>query len=280
MTSFKDFSEQYLPKINSSLQSIFADFLEEPVFLMMDYALKTPGKRLRPLITLAVIDGFDVEIDDQLIEVANAIELVHTYSLVHDDLPAMDNDDLRRNQPTVHKKYTEADAILAGDALLTHAFLLLADNSLPSEIRIELVRSLSVAAGPFNMVAGQQHDVSGDDQLNQLENLTFNYHRKTASLFTYAAASGAILAEQNQEVINAFNKFAVNFGIAYQIKDDILDVLQTSDQDKITYPKLIGLDDSKQKLTEYVETSKQSISQIEKFNPEVLYDLIDSLVQY
>ena len=279
MINFEDFSNQYLPKINDSLINMFTDFLEEPIFTMMDYALKTPGKRLRPLMILAVVDGFHKEIDDQLIEIANAIELVHTYSLVHDDLPAMDDDNVRRGQPTVHKKYTEADAVLTGDALLTNAFLLLADNNLPSEIRIELVRSLSVASGPFNMIAGQQHDVNADSQLNDLDNLTFNYHRKTAALFTYSAAAGAIISEQNQEVINAFNKFAVNFGIAYQIKDDILDVDQESDQNKITYPKLIGLDASKQKLEEYAKVSKEAISKIENFNPEILHDLVDSLVK-
>lgn len=280
MASFEEFSNEYLAKINGSLQNLFTDFLEEPIFEMMNYALSTPGKRLRPLMTLAIIDGFGLQIDDQMIEIVNAVELVHSYSLVHDDLPAIDNDDLRRNQPTVHKKYSEADAVLTGDALLTNAFLLLADSDLPSEIRIELSRSLSVAAGPFNMIAGQQHDVHADDSLNDIDNLTFNYQRKTAALFAYAAASGAILAQQNQLVINAFNKFAINFGIAYQIRDDILDVGQKSDQNKITYPKLIGLDDSKRKLEERALVCRETISEIENFNSEVLLDLIDSLVEY
>ena len=220
------------------------------------YSLLAGGKRIRPVLALAAIEavGGDEEV---LLPLTLPLELIHTYSLVHDDLPAMDNDDLRRGRPTNHVVYGEASAILAGDALLTHAFTLLSDpvydRVLPASRRMEVVFELSHASGLSGMVGGQFLDIVSEGRhltLQELENL---HRHKTGALLRASVRIGGILAGASDEKIDALTRYGESVGIAFQIADDLLDVLGTAEElgkaaqkdagkSKNTYPGLVGVD--------------------------------------
>ena len=191
----------------------------------MRYSLFSGGKRLRPFLVLASSELFDVD-RKQALRVAAAIECVHCYSLIHDDLPAMDNDDLRRGKPTVHKKYSEATAILAGDALLTMAFDIIADVAThpDANIRIELTRAIAHASGHHGMVGGQMIDLSAVDH-DLDENAIYRLQQmKTGALISFAVEAGAILGHASKKYKASLNGYARDLGLAFQIADDLLDV--------------------------------------------------------
>ncbi len=233
----------------------------------MQYSLSAGGKRIRPILLLATLEAFG-ENKEKGLDVACAIEMLHTYSLIHDDLPAMDNDDLRRGKPTNHKVFGEANAILAGDALLTYSFEVIAamnEHDVTPEMKIELIKRFAEATGPEGMVAGQVEDLRNENNpnltLQELENIHYN---KTGKLIIFSIIAGAILAKASEEKINLLEKFAYHLGIAFQIQDDILDVIgdskktgkptgSDSSKDKSTYPKLLTLEGAKQKLSEHLE---------------------------
>lgn len=199
--------------------------LESRVYEAMRYSALAPGKRLRPLLVLASSQLFGIARRSAL-QVAAAIEMVHAYSLIHDDLPAMDNSDLRRGRPTCHKQFDEATAILAGDGLLTMAFGLLADRDTHGDaaVRAELVASLANAAGPAGMVGGQMIDLIAETTPLDIGAITRLQRLKTGALIAFSCEAGAILAKAPAELRTALRGYAHDLGLAFQIADDLLDV--------------------------------------------------------
>jgi farnesyl diphosphate synthase len=234
----------------------------DPLPAAMRHAVLLGGKRMRPLLVMATGHLFDAP-DDGLLAAAVAIELVHAYSLVHDDLPAMDDDALRRGQPTVHVAFGEATAVLAGDALQTLAFEVLANAAVPPEAGIELLRTLAGATGIAGMCGGQSLDLNATGRAPQLGLAALErvHAMKTGALIRAAARMGAVCGGASTEALAALDEFAAALGLAFQVRDDILDVEGESAelgktagkdvaQDKATFPALIGLDASKQRLSD------------------------------
>ncbi|HJA73636.1 MAG TPA: polyprenyl synthetase family protein [Candidatus Limosilactobacillus faecipullorum] len=233
----------------------------------MDYSLTAGGKRLRPALTLGVSELLGVEITPAVLKAACAVELIHTYSLIHDDLPAMDNDDLRRGKPTNHKKFGAGMATLAGDGLLTLAFSWLSENELPNSISLHLVQALAKAAGPAGMVAGQARDIAGEGHHLTLDQLKKLHAQKTGALLAYSVVAGGIIAGASENVIANLQAFGKAYGLAFQIKDDLLDVTATEAEvgkevhrdavaHKNTYPSLLGIEGAKQALLAALKDAK------------------------
>ncbi|NQD69049.1 polyprenyl synthetase family protein, partial [Bacillus haikouensis] len=190
----------------------------------MIYSLQAGGKRIRPILLLAVIEGYGKEIRSGM-KTAAALEMIHTYSLIHDDLPSMDDDDLRRGKPTNHKVFGEAMAILAGDGLLTHSFQLIAEDDLiSSNQKIKLLSLLAKCAGPEGMVGGQVADIEGENKRLTVDELESIHVRKTGKLLIFSALAGAIISGASEEEQNKLENFAHHIGLAFQIQDDILDI--------------------------------------------------------
>lgn len=222
----------------------------------MEYTLVSGGKRIRGAIVLWVCKMIKGEITPDAKIAAAAIEMIHTYSLVHDDLPSMDDDDLRRGQPTVHKKYDEPTAILVGDGLLTLAFEILATEIDDSALAIKLVGVLATVAGPSGMVAGQMADILAEKESGNLESLEYIHENKTAMMFSGAATLGALCGGGKQQQLQNIASYGLKLGLCFQVADDILDVCSTDEemgktvgkdqeQGKTTYPSLVGLEKSK-----------------------------------
>ncbi len=226
-TSFSEALAAAAKLTDTALDRLIAvpEGLEARVFEAMRYAALAPGKRLRPFLVLASARLFGVSVRGAL-QVAAAIELVHSYSLVHDDLPAMDNSDLRRGRPTCHKAFDEATAVLAGDGLLTLAFEVLAqpDTHGDPAVRCELVSALAQAAGPSGMVGGQMIDLIAENRRLDIGAITRLQRLKTGALIAFACESGGILAKASPEVRLALRGYAHDLGLAFQIADDLLDV--------------------------------------------------------
>jgi farnesyl diphosphate synthase len=237
----------------------------------MRYAVLGQGKRLRPFLVVESARLFDVDLT-QALRVGAALEALHCYSLVHDDLPAMDNDDLRRGQPTVHRKFDEATAILAGDGLLTWAFEVLSDVAThPSaEVRVALVAALAKAAGEAGMVGGQMLDIEAETSgFADYAAIAHMQNGKTGALFRFACEAGAIIAQQDSFPLR---QYADDIGLAFQIADDILDVESSpealgkatqkdSDKGKSTFVDLLGLDGAKQEAQRLVQRAMQHLEQ-------------------
>ena len=255
----------------------------------MRYSLDAGGKRIRPALLYAVLDTYERPLHLGT-EAAVALEMVHTYSLIHDDLPAMDDDDLRRGRPTNHRQFDEATAILAGDALLTDAFGLLATASVAPEHAIRLVRRFSAAAGSLGMVGGQLDDMLAEKRADvSLQELQSIHERKTGALLVYALEAGGILAGVSEDDLACLTRFGHHLGIAFQIQDDILDVegdetligkrVGSDEQnEKTTYPKLLGLDGAKQALEQEVGAALQAIRELSVPAPR-LEELLTFVVQ-
>jgi len=255
----------------------------------MRYSLDAGGKRIRPALLYAVLDTYERPLHLGT-EAAVALEMVHTYSLIHDDLPAMDDDDLRRGRPTNHRQFDEATAILAGDALLTDAFGLLATASVAPEQAIRIVRRFSAAAGSLGMVGGQLDDMLAEKRADvSLQELQSIHERKTGALLVYALEAGGILADVSEDDLACLTRFGHHLGIAFQIQDDILDVegeealigkrVGSDEQnEKTTYPKLLGLDGAKQALEQEVGAALQAIRELSVPAPR-LEELLTFVVQ-
>lgn len=195
------------------------------------YSLNVGGKRIRPILFMLVYFMYKGE-DKEIIDMAAAIEMIHTYSLIHDDLPCMDNDDLRRGKPTNHKVYGENIAVLAGDALLNEAMILLMDFSIKhGKDALVAAREIAYAAGADGMIGGQVVDIINEGKRISKEELNYMHLKKTGELIRSSIVTGAILAEADKSEIDLLNKFGMNLGLAFQIKDDILDV--TGDVEKL-----------------------------------------------
>ncbi|WP_367333761.1 polyprenyl synthetase family protein [Limosilactobacillus sp.] len=225
----------------------------------MNYSVMAGGKRLRPTLTLATVEMLGGQVTPAVMRAATALELLHTYSLIHDDLPAMDNDNLRRGKPTNHCKFGAGIATLAGDGLLTLAFQWITENDLPAKTRARLALTLAKAAGPAGMVAGQARDIEGEHEHLNLDQLRYLHREKTGALLHYAVVAGGIITDQDEEILRALADFGNHYGLAFQIYDDLMDVLGTvaqmgkavgkdAGEHKNTYPGLLGIDGAKDQL--------------------------------
>ena len=260
--------------------------LDENLMRAMEYSLMAGGKRLRPILLMAAADSITGN-GEKFITVADALEMIHTYSLIHDDLPTMDNDDYRRGKLTNHKVFGEATAILAGDALLTLAFeVALRQEDVPPEILLTVLREISIAAGSAGMVGGQAVDLHSEGVRIDFETLKLMHRGKTGALFKAAIRSGAILAQASEKNLDDLTRYAENFGLAFQITDDILDV--TGDEKilgkpigsdaknlKSTYVSLTSLEEAKNFAQAAVD---ESLKSLEDFGSEA--DFLRELVRY
>ncbi|WP_120496975.1 polyprenyl synthetase family protein [Kiloniella sp. EL199] len=244
---------------------------EGEVVEAMRYSALGSGKRLRPFLVMETAKLFDVDQTNAL-QVAAALEMVHCYSLVHDDLPAMDDSDLRRGRVSVHKKWDDATAILAGDGLLTEAFAVLADQMTHPDmgVRLKLVSGLAVAAGAKGMVGGQMIDLSPSRASLNLEGITRLQALKTGALIRYACEAGAILGNARSEEYQALSLYAEDIGLAFQIVDDLLDYEGTpeetgkptgvdSDAGKATFVGQLGLENARRKANELIDSAKSRL---------------------
>jgi geranylgeranyl diphosphate synthase type II len=234
----------------------------------MAYSLKAGGKRLRPILLLAVIEALGGN-PEKGMAAACSLEMLHTYSLIHDDLPAMDDDDLRRGKPTNHIQFGEATAILAGDGLLTYSFECLSvSESLEPELKIKLITELAKAAGPEGMVGGQVSDLEAEGKLISLEDLESIHRRKTGRLLSYAVKAGALIGGASDHQLAALERYADHLGVAFQIKDDILDIEGDEEaigkpigsdleREKNTYPSLLTLNGAKQAMESHYSQALQ-----------------------
>ena len=232
--------------------------LDDMLRASMAYSLMAGGKRLRPVLLMAAADAVGAD-GTKFLPVACALEMIHTYSLIHDDLPAMDNDDLRRGKPTNHVVYGEGIAILAGDALLTLAFtVILRQKAVPAEALLRVVDEISRAAGAEGMVGGQVLDLEAENRQISMEELRRVHTGKTGALFRAALRSGAILAGASEEQLSALTAYADHFGLAFQITDDILDVIGNAEE----IGKPVGSDEKNHKSTYVTLTSLEMAQEL------------------
>lgn len=259
----------YENQINANLEQVInVDLYRNSlVNQAMSYSLLSGGKRLRPMLFNLLLKQFHIDYQ-QYYQIACALEMIHAYSLVHDDLPCMDNDDLRRNLPTTHIKYGEANALLSGDALLTDAFYLLSSANIPQDELIQVIRIISLAAGSSGMIYGQELDMNWN--ITNIQELEAVFFYKTARLIQACLVSAAIIAKQPLE---DYLKLGEYLGIAYQIQDDILEATTSSMQlgksnqsdlinDKTTVVKLIGLKQSYLLLNKYQNNIEQLLEKL------------------
>lgn len=276
------FSQQWQPKLNDFLvQQVSADVSQATLRESMLYSLKAGGKRLRPLLYLATVATF-VEIQPVDLTAAGSVELIHTYSLIHDDLPAMDNDDYRRGKLTNHKQFGEAMAILAGDGLLTLAFQWLGDLSLSPAMLAQMVAILAQAAGPSGMVAGQAIDIEATGKkLSSIVAIEELDALKTGALLTAPLEMAAVRLQLDEVQTQALVNFGQHFGVAFQIYDDLLDYTGTEAQlgkqvhkdvaaGKNTYPELLGIAGAQEKLQSEIAAAKTSLMALGQDNEQQL----------
>lgn len=255
------------------------------------YSVEAGGKRIRPLLLLELLEGFGLELTPAHFQVAAALEMIHTGSLIHDDLPAMDNDDYRRGRLTSHKKFGEDMAILAGDSLFLDPYGLVAMTELPSQVKVDLIAELSLAAGSFGMVAGQVLDMQGEGRKLTMDQLRTIHANKTGKLLAYPFVASGIIAQAGQSVLKKLRQAGELLGLAFQVRDDILDVTASFEQigktpqkdlaaEKSTYPALLGLDGARAFFDETLEQAKSLLEQLETesdFSAEEIQKIIESL---
>ena len=281
--SSKQHIEQWLGEVLSSPNQEF-----KPLYESMSYSLMQGGKRIRPILSKAVLEMLHKDPADYK-EFLCAMECIHTYSLVHDDLPAMDNDDYRRGNLTNHKVYGDGMAILAGDGLLTYAFQLCSENTTASaEQKIKAIQCLATAAGPEGMVGGQAFDLLSEGKHIPLEELKVLHSGKTGALFNAAIELGLILSNADQAKYTAYMTYANCLGLLFQITDDILDVTGTIEelgktpgsdirQDKSTYVSLLGLDEARNEAHIVAQKAHAALATIDD-DTHILSAIIDYLL--
>ena len=275
----KKIVEDSLIELLENYRSKYPEKLAE----VMEYTVMNGGKRIRPILMYMVCDLFEknnCKSYDKIKEIAAALEFIHCYSLVHDDLPAMDNDDYRRGKLTVHKKYNEAIGVLVGDALLTEAFGIIANSkNLGDKNKIEIISRLSEYAGFFGMVGGQFADIESEHKKVEIDTLKYIHAHKTGKLLTAAIELPMIALNIENEKYQKMVEYSKLLGIAFQIKDDILDIEGNFEEigkksndvenEKTTYPSIFGLDESKRLLQEYLEKARKII--VDDFNGNQLF---------
>ncbi|MHB0808536.1 MAG: polyprenyl synthetase family protein [Facklamia hominis] len=268
--SLKEYFEHALSSLMKNYET------ESSLSDAMRYALESGGKRIRPLLLLSILKALDSVSLDRGLRTAMALEFIHTYSLIHDDLPAMDDDAVRRGRASSHVKFGEALAILSGDALLTEAFGLIADDpKLPATVRLDLIADLSRASGAFGMVEGQSLDIEGENRaltLNQLQDI---HSRKTGALFLFAGRAAGMIANADSKVRENLEVFAQFFGLAFQIHNDLKNRLQIGQEDqarfqsdiehhKATYPAILGLEAAIDELYQVLDSAQASLNQLKQ----------------
>ena len=255
------------------------------------YSIQAGGKRLRPLLLLELLEAFGQELTEDHFQVAGALEMIHTGSLIHDDLPAMDNDDYRRGQLTNHKKFGEDLAILAGDALFLDPFGMIAASALPDAVKVSLILELSDASGSRGMVAGQVLDMEGEHKQLTLAELQTIHANKTGRLLAYPFIAAVLMLELQADIGQLLDKIGKKLGLAFQVRDDILDLVadfealgKTPQKDlvaeKSTYPALLGLEESRALLTSELDACEDLLDQITAtcdFDPQAIKKLIEGL---
>jgi geranylgeranyl diphosphate synthase type II len=265
-TSFDNQLRQKAQLVNNTLQQLLTQqtSINSDLKKAIEYTLQGKGKRIRAAVLLWCCELVSGKINQDAEIAAAAVEMVHTYSLVHDDLPAMDDDDLRRGRPTCHKAFDEATAILTGDALLTLAFEVLANRIAEPAVSVKLISQLAAAAGPAGMIAGQAADLKAENGRGTQKLLEYIHTNKTAKMFRCAGAMGAICGQATEAELERLCEYGLKIGLAFQIADDILDVSASTDHlgktagkdtraAKCTYPSVLGLEKSRQlqqKLTD------------------------------
>ncbi|WP_223066682.1 polyprenyl synthetase family protein [Paenibacillus caui] len=281
--------------VNLELESFLPDEWNVPDTLRkaMDYSLTAGGKRLRPVLVVAAAESLGGSREAAL-PVACAVEMIHTYSLIHDDLPAMDNDDYRRGKPTNHKVFGEASAILAGDGLLTHAFYSVVQSTkryhVPAEQTLAIVEELSRYAGPCGMVGGQAADMEAEQGATNLEGLRYIHEHKTGDLIVFSLKAGGRIASASSEQLEALERFGRCLGTAFQIQDDILDLIGDESKlgkktnsdvkmQKVTYPFFLGLEASQKEADRLISEAKEAIEGGIIPKPQRLLELSDYLLK-
>ena len=272
ITAIKNYSSQFNEKIPSLF--IKVNGMERRVVEAMEYSVLNGGKRLRPFLVYECANIFGQDFDKSF-DAAASLEMLHSYSLIHDDLPAMDNDDLRRGKPTCHKQFDEATAILAGDGLLTYSFEILAKAPYDNDIKIQLIQMLANASGAVSgMIAGQMLDLS-TEKMQNVQNPEYIIKHieemKTGCLLKYACQAGAVIGKADNLSFNALTNYSRKIGIAFQIADDILDVegdqkvvgktlKKDKEQNKLTFVGCYGVDKAKTVALNLVEEAKDIVS--------------------
>ena len=264
--------ENYFPNQPDSIgKEIFPVSLHKAI----RYSLFAGGKRIRPILSMAAFESVGGK-GDHILPFACALEMIHTYSLIHDDLPALDNDDYRRGKPTCHKVFGEAIGILAGDALLTEAFKLMTNQVIQEfslrdgRLALDVIHEVAQAAGVLGMVGGQVLDIESEGKIVDLPMLQYIHTHKTGALILVSVRVGAALGGANEETLKAFTRFGERIGLAFQIADDILNVEGKADllgkktgsdrsRGKATYPFLLGLEESKRRAKDLVELAVDAI---------------------
>ena len=276
--------EQWLDEVLTSPNQEF-----KPLYESMNYSLMQGGKRIRPILSKAVLEMLHKDPADYK-EFLCAMECIHTYSLVHDDLPAMDNDDYRRGNLTNHKVYGEGLAILAGDGLLTYAFqLMTANNKASAQDKLDAIQCVAIAAGPEGMVGGQAFDMLSEDKHIPLEELKVLHRGKTGALFNASVELGLILGNADTVTRTALMEYANCLGLLFQITDDILDVTGTIEelgktpgsdirQHKSTYVSLLGLEGAKEQASSVSKQAHEALNSV-SYDTSILAALIDYLLK-
>jgi len=264
--------KKYIDKV---LDEILLDSNIEPgvIHEAMRYSVFAGGKRLRPILCLAACEAVGGSLE-AVSKVACALELIHTYSLIHDDLPAMDNDDLRRGKPTNHIIYGEANAILAGDALLTYAFQIISQQGLDFANKVALLqvsKEIAEASGTLGMIGGQVVDIISEGQTIDIKTLEYIHNHKTGALIKASVRAGAILGGGTDEEVDNLTTYATNLGLAFQITDDLLDIIgdetklgkpigSDDKNEKATFPGLFGIEKSQQMAREAIDKAVNSLN--------------------
>ena len=282
----REYLEEKKKVVENSLRELLGNYrgkYPEKLAEAMEYAVMNGGKRIRPILMYMICDLFEknnCESYDKIKEIAAALEFIHCYSLVHDDLPAMDNDDYRRGKLTVHKKYNEAIGVLVGDVLLTEAFGIIANSkSLGDKNKVEIISKLSKYAGFFGMVGGQFVDMESENKKVEIDTLKYIHAHKTGKLLTAAIELPMIALDIEGEKREKMVEYSKLLGITFQIKDDILDIegdfeeigkkSNDVENEKTTYPSIFGLDESKRLLQEYLKKARKII--VDDFNGNQLF---------
>ncbi|MDW5298535.1 MAG: polyprenyl synthetase family protein [Sedimentibacter sp.] len=273
---FKNWMDEKVSKIDENLSTIISEE-ENPqkvIYESMNYSLLSGGKRLRPVLLLGTYEIFQENIED-VIPFACSMEMIHTYSLIHDDLPAMDNDDYRRGRLSNHKKFGEATGILAGDGLLNKAFETGLEAALESKLDInksvKALCAIAKSSGADGMIGGQIVDMYGHEKISSIDDLKYMYSLKTGAIIKSSVVAGAILGGANDAEIAALELYAEKLGIGFQIEDDILDVTSTQEvlgkaigsdaaNDKITYLSFVNIDEAKEHVEKFTQEAIESLS--------------------
>ena len=285
MSEFEKLLTSYQNRINSKLESLLPSddtILSEAI----RYSVLGGGKRLRPIIVYLIGELGNAE-NDSLDILAGSVEIIHCYSLIHDDLPSMDDDDLRRGKPTTHKKYDEATAILAGDALQPFAFELVTTINISDKNKLSIIKSLAQACGYQGMVGGQIKDIHSRD-IKDIKSLDMMHSQKTGRLIQCSIETAGILSDLSKQDIVSLIEYGDKIGLAFQIQDDIIDIESPStvsgkdqgsdvEKDKLTYPSIVGIENSKARAFDLAKEAKEKLQLLER-NTDNLCKLADYIV--